>query len=63
MIAFVKETKDGADPWGDATSVGGVGEAGLPDKLGLMERGALTLRLHGRGGRLPKAGAGHGGVD
>ena len=42
----------------EATRVGRVGKAGLPDELGLIEEGALTLktlRLHDRAGkRFPK---------
>lgn len=47
------------------TSVGNgdAGEAGLPDELGMIERGALTLRLHDQGRKIPKVGAGHGGVE
>ena len=46
-----------------SVATGGAGKADLPDELGLIEQGALTLRLHDQGGKIPKAGAGHGGVE
>ena len=58
-MAFAKE------PTLVVTSVenGDAGEAGLPDELGMIERGALTPRLHDQGRKIPKAGAGLGGVE